>query len=80
MTLLWDSLRMVKNEVEREILALILITIIVVSLLGTWTILRVIDKQQKAKTVDKWYDSGATISLVILPPERPQEIQQSGGT
>ena len=67
---------MVKNEVEREILAIMLITIMVVSLLGTWAIIRVIDQKQ-AKTVDKLYDGGAYVSLVILPsPPQEQQPQQ----
>ena len=72
---------MVKNEVEREVLALILLTIIIVSLLGTWAIIRVIDQKQ-AKTVDKWYDGGAQISLVILPnpqEQRPQQVVDREG-
>ena len=70
---------MVKNEVEKEVLALVLITIIVVSLLGTWAILNVIDQKQ-VKNVDKYYDRGAQVSLVILPfPEEntQQKITQS---
>ena len=64
---------MVKNEVEKEILALILITIIIVSLLGTWAILRVVDQKQ-AKQVDNYYDEHAQVSLVILPGFDEQKL------
>ncbi len=71
---------MVKSEVEREIFALVLITIIIVSLLGTWAIIRVIDERQ-VKTVDHFNDQGTYVSLVILPsPNQQQQPKQQGGS
>lgn len=70
---------MVKSEVEREVLALILVTIIIVSLLGTWAILGVIDQKQ-ARTIDNYYAGGAQVSLVILPSPNEQQQQLSQPT
>ena len=66
---------MIKSEVEREVLALILVTIIIISLLGTWAILGVIDQKQ-VKSVDQYYDGSAQVSLVILPIAEQQTQQE----
>ncbi|MBS3144169.1 hypothetical protein J4208_01145 [Candidatus Woesearchaeota archaeon] len=66
---------MIKSEVEREVLALILVTIIIISLLGTWAILGVINQKQ-VKSVDQYYDGSAQVSLVILPIAEQQTQQE----
>ena len=63
---------MTKNEVEREVLALVLVAIILISFIGTWAILKIIDKQQQVKYVDRYRD-GSQVSLVILPPPPNQQ-------
>ncbi|MBI1972928.1 hypothetical protein HYS50_02905 [Candidatus Woesearchaeota archaeon] len=57
---------MLKNEAEREILALVLLAIIVASLLGTWAIINVLN-QRPSKTIDS-VEGGARVTLEILPP------------
>lgn len=68
---------MAKNEVEREVLAFVLITIILVSFLGTWVILNVIDQKQQVKYVDH-YRAGSQVSLLILPPSQQQLPSNQG--
>lgn len=74
---------MTKNEVEREVLALVLVTIILISFIGTWAILKVIDKKQQVKYVDH-YRAGSQVSLVILPSppdqQQPSSLKQSDDT
>lgn len=74
---------MTKNEVEREVLALVLVAIILISFIGTWAILKVIDEQQQVKYVDHYRD-GSQISLVLLPPppdqQPPSSFQRSDDT
>ena len=58
---------MLKNEVEREVLAIVLLVIIIVSVLGTWAVINVLDHKQ-VQYVDN-YQAGAQVSLYILPTE-----------
>lgn len=65
---------MLKNEAEREILAILLVVIILISILGTWTVLHLIDQKQSVLDTT----TGAYISLEILPSDTPTPSRNKG--
>ncbi|GEM_PF-3402431 len=65
---------MSKNEVNREILAILLVVIILISILGTWTVLHLLD--QKKPILDT--TTGAFVSLEVLPSDTPVPSPLSG--
>ncbi|MEK6903768.1 MAG: hypothetical protein AABW64_03930 [Nanoarchaeota archaeon] len=61
-----------QEHVRREVVAIILVLIIVVSVIGTYVFLRMTDSmnQEQTKTVQ-----GPSISLTILPPEQEEGVE-----
>ncbi len=69
-----------KEDYSRKILFIILFLIILISVLGTWTILQIVEGPKEnavyyAQTVVKEPPSASGIGLTILPPEH----QKKGG-
>lgn len=67
-----------KEDPSKNVLAVVLIIIIFVSILGTWTVLSAIDRvQMRQVTVAKVVEQGAPttgqVMLEILPPKEKGE-------